>query len=245
MKKYILFIIILAGFEISAQVKFESFTQIKSNQDAIPNANLDMVKSTEAILAEGFSIPKMTISNLYAQQSLYNTEQQSILVYVTDVTAPTGVTADQIIHSQISEIRKVGFHYFDASSNKWKSFNTDYGYGSFTPKPVQIPIPADKNASWWDSYKNSDINYFEIITGAPNQQSISLPAPVDFKNRTIYINNATGANLTFVNLPKNLDSSYPANSLYQDLGQLTFLESVDVLQLYSDGSRWYLTGGKQ
>lgn len=230
MKKYILTFLITF-----TEISFSINAQVGINQ-SIPKANLDIKQSTETTVPDGFLVPRMALSYLENNTSKYSANQNGTLIYINSLGSGSTI-------NQTKKITSLGFYYYNASANLWERLITDHGNGNFTPTVVEIDIPAS-GVTWWTPYINSNYNYFLFRQGQSTNSSIKFPLASDFVNKTIYIRNASAYSLTLVNLPTNLPNTYPSNSGYMDLGQLTALTYDSTIQCYSDGNRWYLMSGR-
>ncbi|WEK70155.1 MAG: hypothetical protein P0Y62_01125 [Candidatus Chryseobacterium colombiense] len=100
-----------------------------------PTATLDVNGSpTDLTKVDGFIPPRITGNQLAAKDSMYGTNQNGTIVYVTSaVTTPTTKTA---------AVTAPGHYYYDSTSSTWKSL-----YGS-TSSGSGTAVYASKDGAW-------------------------------------------------------------------------------------------------
>lgn len=117
MKKNILFL----GF-ISLSTTFNAQVGINT---ASPQTTLDVVgNGASATIKDGFRAPRITKQQLAAKSAgVYGATESGALVYVTDITAPSGITPSL---TQVAEVSGSGYYYFDGSI--WKQVVNSTGF---------------------------------------------------------------------------------------------------------------------
>lgn len=117
MKKIILFL----GF-ISLSTTFSAQVGINT---ASPQTTLDVVgNGASATIKDGFRAPRITKQQLAAKSAgVYGATESGALVYVTDITAPSGITPSL---TQVAEVSGSGYYYFDGSI--WKQVVNSTGF---------------------------------------------------------------------------------------------------------------------
>lgn len=95
---------------ISILTSVFAFSQVGINTIA-PGSTFDVSKSTDAAVADGVLVTRMTGDELKAKDALYLANQNSALVYITAVPNPT--TAKTI------NVKTPGFYYYDSSISQW------------------------------------------------------------------------------------------------------------------------------
>ncbi|WP_426277497.1 hypothetical protein ACN9MN_18505 [Chryseobacterium sp. S-02] len=102
-----------------------------------PTATLDVNGNpTDVTKVDGFIPPRITGNQLAAKDSMYGTNQNGTIVYVTSsVTTPTPKTTN---------ITSAGYYFYDSLSSTWKSLtgNSSSGTGSGTA------LYAMKDGAW-------------------------------------------------------------------------------------------------
>lgn len=78
-----------------------------------PKASLD-VSATTSLASDGILIPRMSVQDLMSRHTagLYSTNQNSILVYVNDITGASSNT-------ETEKITQIGFYYYNSAESKW------------------------------------------------------------------------------------------------------------------------------
>lgn len=97
---------------VSFLITFFSYAQIGVNTPS-PNATLDLFKTTNASVSEGFLTVRMSGSEIAAKDNLYGANQNSTVVYAT--SSPTAST------TKTSNITTPGFYYYNSTLSKWMS----------------------------------------------------------------------------------------------------------------------------
>lgn len=87
-----------------------SYAQVGINT-VTPKATLDITKTTNASLPEGFLTLRITGNDLAAKDNLYGADQNSTVVYATVVPNPST--------SKTTNITSPGFYYYNHSMLKW------------------------------------------------------------------------------------------------------------------------------
>jgi hypothetical protein len=147
MKKLILTgIILFSTFGVMAQVGIGT---------ADPQATLDVVAdNTDPAKADAVLVPRFTVAELAAKDAAYIGAQNGSLVFITAGSGTGGKT---------SNIDGVGFHYYDAPSEKWVAVG---GGGANTASPARV---TDSNV-----ISNADLNGFVIYTGTAAAFNLAL-----------------------------------------------------------------------
>jgi len=134
---------ILSVFSI-ALICMSAKGQIGINTQS-PKATLDIVGKKEATSPDGVLVPRSTVAELAAKDTVYGTDQNGALIYVTSGTGSSGKT---------SNITGAGLYYYDAPSAKWRmvgvdtSFNiTDEKTTSYTALPTDDYIKLNMTSS--------------------------------------------------------------------------------------------------
>lgn len=89
------------------------YSQVGINTN-LPKTTLDINKSLSQDLAEGFLTIRISGNDLAAKDKLYGEDQNSSLIYATEV--PTTSTP------KTSNIKTPGFYYYKSSISKWVAF---------------------------------------------------------------------------------------------------------------------------
>lgn len=96
-------------FTVSAFIAINSFAQVGiGNND--PKATLDVTGVSTSTVPDGVLVPRFSVAQLNSKEASYGADQNSALVYITDVTGASGKTSD---------VTAVGFYYYNYSTNKW------------------------------------------------------------------------------------------------------------------------------
>lgn len=103
MKKIIFAFAVLATSFATAQVGVGNTS---------PKATLDVTGVTTASVADGVLVPRFTVTELNSKAAAYGADQNSALVFVTNVAGAAGKTSD---------ISSVGFYYYNDTTSKWKA----------------------------------------------------------------------------------------------------------------------------
>lgn len=100
----LLVLFLITSNSLNAQVGINTVT---------PKATLDITKST-FLNSDGVLVPRVTAKDLIARHdaNLYGIDQNSIVVYVTDIT-------DASINENTDKITDIGFYYYNSSKEKW------------------------------------------------------------------------------------------------------------------------------
>ncbi|WP_326984775.1 hypothetical protein VUJ46_09675 [Chryseobacterium sp. MYb264] len=87
---------------------------------ANPHTSLDIVGNADSTSSkDGVMAPRLTKQQLASKDSgTYSTSQMGAIVYITDITTPTGVIPSL---SQTTEINLPGYYYFNGTT--WKNMN--------------------------------------------------------------------------------------------------------------------------
>lgn len=117
MKKITLFL----GF-LSLSTAFNAQVGINT---PTPQTTLDVVgNGASASIKDGFRAPRITKQQLASKSAgVYGATESGALVYVTDVTAPSGTTPSL---TQVAEVTGAGYYYFDGSI--WKQVVNSTGF---------------------------------------------------------------------------------------------------------------------
>ena len=120
MKKTILIIFVFIFF-------IKSYSQVGINTES-PKATLDVIASpNDTNKTDGFIAPRLKGSELKAKNSLYGTDQDAAIVYVTEALA-LGDTDDKT-----TNVTSIGYYYFDktqGTAGRWMKI----------ANPTTIPI---------------------------------------------------------------------------------------------------------
>lgn len=81
-----------------------------------PKSTLDIVAGNKPNNPEGLLIPRVSAAQLNSLNSLYETAQNSALVYVTSGTGTAGTKTEHI--------QGEGFYYYDGPAGKWTKVNS-------------------------------------------------------------------------------------------------------------------------
>ena len=84
-----------------------TYAQVGINTEE-PTSTLDVVKSADETLADGIQSPRLTYSELVAKNNLYDANQTSALVYVTE-----GPASGVVPTGKVAKVLKEGYYYFD------------------------------------------------------------------------------------------------------------------------------------
>lgn len=106
MQKHLTRIILLSIFSIS----LHTTAQVGINTSS-PKASLDITKTSNTTVPEGFLTLRITGQELAAKDNLYGDDQNSTVVYVT--AAPTAST------TKTSNVTVPGFYYYNKTISKW------------------------------------------------------------------------------------------------------------------------------
>ena len=167
MKKTILIIFVFIFF-------IKSYSQVGINTES-PKATLDVIASpNDTNKTDGFIAPRLKGSELKAKNSLYGTDQDAAIVYVTEALA-LGDTDDKT-----TNVTSIGYYYFDktqGTNGRWMKI----------ANPTTIPIVIGVLSNTVPSIPVDNGNY---NTGA----YIDLPAGKWMVNATLVLR-LTGPNL--------------------------------------------------
>lgn len=111
MKKTFISIVLLAAASIQAQVGINTQT---------PNATLDVQgKASTTTIPDGIIAPRISKQQLAAKtDATYTPAQTAAIVYVNDITAPTGTVPSL---TEVAEVTAVGYYYFNGTM--WKAIS--------------------------------------------------------------------------------------------------------------------------
>jgi len=181
-----------------------------------PAATLDIAPSiSDLTMPDALIIPRMTAAELIAKDNTSGTYGPLQNGALVFITSGPGTTA------RTMKITQPGFYYFDITVPEWKSLSG----GSST---MGVRLKLDQGASELYDWSDSNYDYWEFTSGNP----LTLPNPSSYSGRTIYIRNQSGGTLQFsgtdgIGTPKGLTSM-----------------SQGAIQIYSNGTAWYLTTGR-
>ncbi|MGX5683818.1 hypothetical protein ACWKWW_04590 [Chryseobacterium cucumeris] len=181
-----------------------------------PAATLDVVaNTTDNARPDALLAPRLTRAQLTAKDAAYTAAQNGALTFVT--------TIDGTASTKTVNVTAVGFYYYDAPSSTWKTLGG--GAAPATPFRMNLAQAASTAYDW----TNSNFDYWEFTSGT----QLTLPTPTAYNGRTIYIRNQTGGTLQFtgtdgVATPKGMTS----------------LTGIAAIQIYSNGTTWYLVSGR-
>lgn len=115
MNKILLPLFLLIGLMYNAQVGIDTTT---------PQTTLDVTgKPTDVSAKDGILVPRVTKVQLAGKgANTYAVPQNGALVYVTDITDPTGTPVSA---SQVLNITSIGFYFFDG--NVWQKLSSTAG----------------------------------------------------------------------------------------------------------------------
>lgn len=114
---------------VSMMVGTTIFAQVGINTTS-PHATLDVAKNLiEPTSAKDGIIPPKISKNELANKdtSTYTATQTGAIVFVNSIATPTG-TLESV--SQVDNINKIGFYYFDGTINKWNYLDTNTNPGN-------------------------------------------------------------------------------------------------------------------
>ncbi|PRB05601.1 hypothetical protein CQ046_03945 [Chryseobacterium sp. MYb7] len=180
-----------------------------------PAATLDVVaNTTDNTKPDALLVPRMTRSQLYAKDAAYVAAQNGALAFVTAI--------DGTATAKTTNVTAVGFYYYDSASSTWKTLG---GGAVATPFRLNLAQAASTAYDW----SNSNFDYWEFTTGT----LLTLPTPAAYNGRTIRIRNQTGGNLTFsgtdgIATPKGMSTLTP----------------ISAVEIYSNGTTWYIIAGR-
>ncbi|MCT2406237.1 hypothetical protein NZD88_01540 [Chryseobacterium antibioticum] len=111
MKKTFISIVLLVAASTQAQVGINTET---------PNATLDVQgKASTTTIPDGIITPRISKQQLAAKtDATYTPAQTAAIVYVNDITAPTGTVPSLI---EVAEVTAIGYYYFNGSM--WKAIS--------------------------------------------------------------------------------------------------------------------------
>lgn len=181
-----------------------------------PASTLDVVaNTTDNARPDALLVPRLTRAQLTAKDNAYTAAQNGALTFVT--------TIDGTASTKTTNVTAAGFYYYDAPNSEWKALGG--GAAPATPFRVNLSQAASTAYDW----TNSNFDYWEFTSGT----QLSLPAPTAYNGRTIYVRNQTGGTLQFagtdgVATPKGMNS----------------LTGIAAIQIYSNGTNWYLVSGR-
>ncbi|WP_426479691.1 hypothetical protein ACP3T3_09805 [Chryseobacterium sp. CBSDS_008] len=181
-----------------------------------PAATLDVVaNTTDNARPDALLVPRMTRAQLLAKDAAYTAAQNGALAFVT--------TIDGTATPKTTNVTAVGFYYYDSPSATWKTLGG--GAAPATPFRMNLTQAASTAYDW----TNSNFDYWEFTSGT----QLTLPAPTAYNGRTIYIRNQTGGTLQFAG----------ADGVATPKG-MTSLTGIAAIQIYSNGTNWYLVSGR-
>lgn len=114
MKNFTLLILLLLVSNTNAQCVGINTTNPKTTLDVVGNP-------TDISTADGILAPRITLSQLNSKTS-YSTPQTGAIIYITDITGGSTVSATEKIYS-------TGYHFFDGTS--WSSFSSNLNTVAF------------------------------------------------------------------------------------------------------------------
>lgn len=181
-----------------------------------PAATLDVVATTtDNTRPDALLAPRMTRGQLEAKNLAYTSAQNGALTFVSSIADGSGT-------GKTVNVTATGFYYYDAPNNVWKGIG-----GSITP--VQYRLNLGQNATAAYDWTNSAFDFWEFTTGT----ALSLPLPSAYNGRTISLRNNTGGTVQF--------SGTDGIATPKGVGSFT---SQAAVQIYSNGTTWYLTAGR-
>ncbi len=154
MKKTILIIFVFIFF-------IKSYSQVGINTES-PKATLDVIASpNDTNKTDGFIAPRLKGSELKAKNSLYGTDQDAAIVYVTEALA-LGDTDDKT-----TNVTSIGYYYFDktqGTAGRWMKIANPSAAGIYQEpwNNVADGTPATTNTQ--NLYQTGDIG---IRTNSP------------------------------------------------------------------------------
>lgn len=193
MKKTILFLgFISLSTALSAQVGINTPN---------PQTTLDVVgNGASATIKDGFRAPRITKQQLAAKSAgVYGATESGALVYVTDVTAPSGVTPSL---TQVAEVSGSGYYYFDGSI--WKQVVNSTGftniYNSNGTLAGARTVTTAGNQLNFNNSTNSNVSIItsategRVTTSGTDRASIAMTSGTSVLN--LYQDNAAIAQIT-------------------------------------------------
>jgi hypothetical protein len=110
------------------------YSQIGVNTNN-PSATFDIIgKATDSTVIDGLLAPRITGDQLKAKDQVYNSNQNGVIVYVTN---PVGISSSKTVN-----VNTPGYYYYDAPNSVWSSFGNGNSSGSGTS------IYASKKGDW-------------------------------------------------------------------------------------------------
>lgn len=200
MKKIIFAFAVLATSFASAQVGVGNTS---------PKATLDVTGVTTASVADGVLVPRFTVTELNSKAAAYGADQNSALVFVTNVAGAAGKTSD---------ISSVGFYYYNDTTSKWKAVG-----GASAAPAVSVRVPSNGTLT------AADLNGYIIDGGGYTYNLASLTTAVEGDTITFMQNSA---NILTINGVAAGSSTTP----FQQGGGITFVYDADTTSWYSINS---------
>lgn len=221
MKKFLLTATMLVGLSAVSQAQ-QGRVGINTTT---PSATLDVVaNTTDNARPDALLVPRMTRAQLEAKNTAYvdgtagtPSAQNGALVFVTGLG---GVGTGKTVN-----VTATGFYYYDGTTgnNVWKAV----GGGPVTP--AQFRILEGQAASQTYDWTNTNFDYWEFTSGG----FLNLGNPALFTGRTIHVRNSGSGSIQFTGTEL---TTRPRN--------FVALTSQAAISVYSNGTSWYLTSGR-
>ena len=141
--------------------------QVGINNDN-PRASLDISK-TSILASDGILIPRMSSQDLIQRHgaNLYGSDQNSILVYINDIT---GADTD----TKTDKITKIGFYYYNSTEDKWLSIIPDDTEGIWYQIGTTTASKSNTNNSYLKAKVSIGGNYISSVNGGTDNAQLSI-----------------------------------------------------------------------
>ncbi|UWX62581.1 hypothetical protein N0B40_09865 [Chryseobacterium oranimense] len=138
------------------------FAQVGINTD-MPKATFEIKGKSTITDVDGIIVPRLTRQQLTSKgNTLYGTDQNGTIIYITDVSAGDNL-------SQRSNILSAGYYYFDGMANLWQKMITQTDAVSMEPWQIAgSSVKATSNVQ--NIYQNANVSIGDYSATLPTER---------------------------------------------------------------------------